>query len=320
MRRWRYLISVAVTVVWLAACSFGMRGVDPKWTGTAVPDCSDSTIVIDRIIGISLLITGLGVIGARQDSTTLQVGGITAGLGVVYELSAVRGAHVFAECQAARRQWSYSNAIVARTAGRAADPTGAQAARNRPVAVLDPQRQREDRPWAAGVSDTEQAAALELYVAGNQDFAENKDAQALAKYRQAITHWNHPAIHFNIAVCLIHLDRLVEAREHLVQSLAYGSSALGRDAYLQGLAYLKMLDGTLVRLTLDCPEPDEEVMLDGELVFTGPGQIDRFVLPGEHQIVATKPGFVPASKKIVVVAGQPASYEIRPIIDPRSRP
>jgi len=45
--------------------------------------------------------------------------------------------------------------------------------------------------------------------------------------------------------------------------------------------------------------------------------VDRFLLPGEHRIVATKPGFLPATRKVVLVAGQPVSYEIRPFVDPR---
>jgi hypothetical protein len=39
---------------------------------------------------------------------------------------------------------------------------------------------------------------------------------------------------------------------------------------------------------------------------------------GEHHIVATKPGFPPAKRKVVLVVGQPASYEIGPFDDPRS--
>ncbi len=44
----------------------------------------------------------------------------------------------------------------------------------------------EPRPWAAGVSESEQAIALELYVAGNLEFTESRFAQALAKYKEAI--------------------------------------------------------------------------------------------------------------------------------------
>src|ERR1041384_5557334 len=68
------------------------------------------------------------------------------------------------------------------------------------------------RPWAAGVSESEQAVALKLYVAGNLEFAESRFAQALAKYKEAIQHWEHPAIRYNMAVCLINLDQPLEAK------------------------------------------------------------------------------------------------------------
>jgi len=120
-----------------------------------------------------------------------------------------------------------------------------------------------------------------------------------------------------MAVCQINLDDPIQARDNLERSLAHGAAALGAEPYAQALTYRKLLDQKLVRLTLDCPEPDEEVMLDGRLVFKGPGKVDQFVPPGEHVIVATKPGFLAASKKIIVVAGTPVSYEIRPMVDPR---
>src|SRR5207344_2845737 len=146
-----------------------------------------------------------------------------------------------------------------------------------------------------------QAAARALHAAGNQEFVQGHYVQALAKYREAIGRWEHPAIRFNIAVCLINLDQPVEAMDNLERSLVYGSAALGLELYAQALAHRKRLEGQLSRLTLDCPEPDEEVRLDGKLVYRGPGVVDLFVLPGEHQVIATKAGFLPASRSIVVV-------------------
>lgn len=78
------------------------------------------------------------------------------------------------------------------------------------------------RPWASGVTEAEQAIALDLYVAGNREFTESRYAQALAKYKEALQHWDHPAIRYNMAVCLINLDQPVEARDNLERSFAYG--------------------------------------------------------------------------------------------------
>lgn len=305
-------------IAMLSACSFGLQGVDPRWDGTSEPpSCSDSTILLDRVVGAALLVAGIGAITSNQATEpSLWVGAPTIGLGVVYELAASYGNRTYTACQTARMRWAYSNAIKARAPGKPA-PAAAPAVVSQAVATSGERPGDAARPWASGVPDSEQKVALELYEAGNRDYVHQRYPQALVSYREALEHWDHPAIRFNLAVCLIDLGRPVEARNHLERAMAYGAAALGGESFAQGERYRRQLDARLVRLTLDCPEPGEEVLIDGELVFTGPGMVDRFLLPGEHHIVATKPGFLPATRKVVLVAGQPASYEIRPFVDPR---
>jgi hypothetical protein len=168
------------------------------------------------------------------------------------------------------------------------------------------------RPWAKGVSDAEQEAARALYLEGNAEFVESRFARALAKYREAIRHWDHPAIRFNMAVCLINLDQLVEARDDLERSLAYGPAALGHDAYTQGTTYRKLLAAQLARITATCSEPGAVVMLDGRYLFTAPGNAEQDLLPGEHQLAATKPGFRTAFKTFIAAPGQRAAYDLKP--------
>ncbi|HEX7837551.1 MAG TPA: tetratricopeptide repeat protein [Kofleriaceae bacterium] len=173
----------------------------------------------------------------------------------------------------------------------------------------------EARPWAAGVSETEQANATELYVAGNREYSELRFAQALAKYKEAIAHWDHPAIRYNMAICLINLDQLIEARDNLERSLAYGAAPLDGDKYGQGLSYRKLLEARLAHLALTCGEPGADVTLDGKLLFTGPGTVERFVLPGEHQVVATKRGFLTVSRILVGDAGKLTTLDITPALE-----
>jgi tetratricopeptide (TPR) repeat protein len=183
-----------------------------------------------------------------------------------------------------------------------AQPTGA--------AAVVPE---DTRPWAAGVPKADQDAALELYIAGNREFAESRFAQALALYKQALERWDHPAIRFNAAVCFINLDQPLEAHDNLEHSLAYGEPALGAAAYAQGLTYRKLLGAQLARLTITCQQPGTQVSLDGKVVFTGPGSIEQVVLPGEHQVVAAKPGLQTASKMLVAVAGRKVAYDANAI-------
>lgn len=209
-------------------------------------------------------------------------------------------------CASIRRSrwlgWTIAG-VLAVVSGRAhAQPAAATAA-----------QAEESRPWAAGVSEAEQAVALKLYRAGNLEFAESRFAQALAKYRAAIQHWDHPAIRFNMAVCLINLDQPLEAKDNLERGLAYGDGALGADAYSQGLTYRKLLDAQLARVRIVCPEPGTQVTLDGKFLFTGPGSLEEVLLPGEHQVVATKAESLTASKALVLVAGKLTTYDIRPL-------
>jgi hypothetical protein len=174
------------------------------------------------------------------------------------------------------------------------------------------------RPWARGVSDAEQEVARALHTEGNAEFMESRFAQALAKYREAIQHWDHPAIRFNMAVCLINLDQPVEARDALERSLAYGPAPVGHEAYTQGTTYRKLLDAQLAHVTATCSEPGAVVTLDGKYLFTAPGSAEQSLLPGEHQLAATKPGLRTALKTFVGVAGKRAGYELRPLpeLDP----
>jgi hypothetical protein len=178
-------------------------------------------------------------------------------------------------------------------------------------AIPSSRSQDEPRPWAIGVSADDQARALELYVAGNIEFRESRHAQALAKYREAIQYWDHPAIRFNIAVCLINLDQPLEAKDNLDRSLAYGDGPLGADMLAQGITYRKLLDAQLARLRIHCEQHGAQVTLDGKPLFTGPGAADVFLLPGDHQVVVAKDGFLTASKTLVLGTGRPEVYNVR---------
>lgn len=293
-------------IVALSGCSFSMAVVDAKRDQVTEPTCSDGTVTLDRIMGAALVIAGTSTFSANQTQASGVVSGVAVGAGLLYFVAATVGARRYTDCQMARTRWTYSNAI------KASSPTPGVAGARPSLPARG-----SARPWAAGVSEREQALAFEIYSAGNLEFAEMRYAPALAKYREAIRHWDHPAIRFNMAVSLINLDQIIEARDNLERSLAYGVSALGANTYAQAMSHRTRLDAKLARVTLDCPEPDEEVMLDGKLVFKGPGKIEQFLLPGEHQVVATKMGFLPASRKFVVTAGSSAAFEIRPLVDPR---
>lgn len=169
----------------------------------------------------------------------------------------------------------------------------------------------DDKPWAAGVAPAEQEAALALYRAGNAEFEESRYAQALAKYREAVKHWDHPAIRFNMAVSLVNLDQPLEAYEDLEAAMKFGEAPLGADGYAQAVTYKKLLDGQLTHLRVTCDVPDAEVTLDGKSLLHGTGEATRLLLPGEHQVVASKQGFETETSTLVLVPGKELVHPVK---------
>jgi hypothetical protein len=161
----------------------------------------------------------------------------------------------------------------------------------------------DDKPWAAGVSDADQSAALALYKEGNAFFAQSQFKEALEKFVQALKIWDHPAIRYNAAVCLINLDRPVEAYEDLEAAMRFGEPPLGPDLYKQGISYQKLLAGRIAEVEVTAKSPDSQVSLDGQPVLHGSGTTTRHVLTGDHQVVAEKPGYQTETKPVHVNGG-----------------
>jgi hypothetical protein len=169
----------------------------------------------------------------------------------------------------------------------------------------------DDAPWAAGVSEEEQQLALTIYREGNAEFELERYAQALAKYRTALSHWDHPAIRFNMTVCLINLDQPLEAFDNVERALQYGAAPVGADLFAQGQTYKKLLLAQLATIEIRCAEPDAQVTLDGQPLFTAPGSITKIVLPGRHQIVASKPGFQTTTLPLSLDAGRLTAQSVQ---------
>jgi hypothetical protein len=173
-----------------------------------------------------------------------------------------------------------------------------------------PASAQPEKPWVVGVSESDQKLALDLYGEGNVEFRSARFAQAVVKYRLAVAHWDHPAIHFNLAVSLINLDQPIEAHAHLERAMTYGEGPLGPDLYAQGVTYRHSLEGQIARVKITCSEPGTVLTLDGSYLFTGPGEVDRIVLPGKHQVVGTKPGYLTASETLELPPARITAYDV----------
>ncbi len=163
-----------------------------------------------------------------------------------------------------------------------------------------------DRPWAKDISPEKQEEALRLFREGNKLFEDSQHTAALAKYREALTLWDHPAIRYNAAVALIQLDQPLAAHENLERALRYSDAPIGAETYQQALTYRKLLVGQLAELKVTCEERDADVTLDGMPLFVAPGEVSRWLLPGTHQLVARKQGFLPETRALSLLPGRPS--------------
>lgn len=170
------------------------------------------------------------------------------------------------------------------------------------------------RPWAKGVEERHQSAALQLYGEGNREFLELRFASALIKYREAIKYWDHPAIRYNMAVALMNLGQILEAQQNLELGLAYGAAPLDEETYKQGLRHRATLRSQLAHFELSCLDPGVEVVLNGRHIFTSPKTERQFLLPGRYQLIATRDGFLSLSTAFEIAAGKLNSYQIRPTL------
>jgi hypothetical protein len=174
-----------------------------------------------------------------------------------------------------------------------------------------PTAAKGDRPWADGVPDARQKAALELFRQGNEKFVRGDHTGALSLYQQALKEWDHPAIRFNASQALVNLDRTVEAYEYAVRALDYGAAPLGDGDYARAVTHLKMLEKQVVRVTVVCKEPGATVTLDGTPLFEAPGSAERVLLPGRHQVVVRKPGRLTATQELTLFPGEPTNLEMK---------
>ena len=159
-------------------------------------------------------------------------------------------------------------------------------------------------PWSVGVSDAQQAQAKQELDAGNALFLEKKYSAALAKYQAAIAAWDHPAIRFNVVRCLIQLDRPVEAFDNLKLALKYGAAPFEEGLYTEALSYEKLLANQIGELEVACTQAGVRITLDGQSLGTCPASEKRRVIPGTHQVVGVKDGFLTRTFDVVVVGGK----------------
>ena len=175
--------------------------------------------------------------------------------------------------------------------------------------VAEPAPAEPPRPWAQGVSLEAQERALADFRVGNRHFGEAAYARAAVSYRAALQHWSHPAIHGNLAVCLIHLDSPIEALEQVEAALQWRDEPFEPHAYRQLVTNRTLLRGQLGEIHVVPSHGDAEVVLDGDTLESGERR--RMVRAGEHRLVVSLDGYLTYNEAIAVLPGEDHRAEVR---------
>ncbi len=168
-----------------------------------------------------------------------------------------------------------------------------------------------ERPWAKGVSKDSQAKAIALFKEGNGALKDSIFPSAVEKYREALKFWDHPAVHYNLALALVNLDKPIEVHDHLQAALKYGPAPLDDDKFQQAQRYMALVDRQLTKVQVSTSVPGASVRLDGQQLFVGPGKWEGPVRAGQHTLTASKDGFLPDERALTFGGGDTQSFDMR---------
>src|SRR5262245_13867097 len=87
----------------------------------------------------------------------------------------------------------------------------------------------DQRPWAVGVPVDRQNGALKAFQDGNVALNDGLFPNAVERYREALKSWDHPAIHYNMALALMNLDQPIEVEDSLKKAIKYDAAPLEKD-------------------------------------------------------------------------------------------
>lgn len=154
----------------------------------------------------------------------------------------------------------------------------------------------ESRPWAVGVSVENQKFAIKKFQEGNAQLNDGLFPAAVKLYREALTKWDHPAIHYNLALALLNLDQPIEVYDSLQKAIAFGAAPLEKDKFEHAKEYMLLVEKQLATVDVSCSKPGAVISVDGKVVFTvgndgKPGHYISRVKIGKHTFVAEKPGY-----------------------------
>jgi hypothetical protein len=176
------------------------------------------------------------------------------------------------------------------------------------------QKGGDQRPWAAGVQVDDQKFALEKFRQGNIELNDGLFKSAAKLYREALVHWDHPAINYNLALALLNMDQPIEVYDSLEKAIKFGSAPLEKDKFEHAKEYMLLVKQQIAEIDVSCAKAGAKVSVDGKEVFTvkagEPGRYVGRVRVGKHTFVAEKPGYNAQVDAPFIGPGEPFRIEL----------
>jgi hypothetical protein len=172
-----------------------------------------------------------------------------------------------------------------------------------PVATRPPEAERVSR------------LAEERFAEGTTLFKQWRFDEAEQRFREALTHWDHPLIHLYLSRALEKQARLVEAHEALQPALRSGVELLSPEDVQVAEDLRQNLESRLAQIEVHCDVPGAEVSLDGEPWFTAPSRARRMIGAGQHVLMARKPGYFPIAEPVSMIPGKQTRVVLRMTAD-----
>lgn len=152
-------------------------------------------------------------------------------------------------------------------------------------------------------------AAQKLLAQGNQLVGEGDYLGALEKFKAAHEKFQSPKILLNIGTTLRQLGRNVEAAEVYEAYLADPEHDVAREKDVKRV--LAEIDAVVGRIAVTVDDPAATLRLDGKQIEPFAKGESRRLEPGEHTLMAEKPGSSPSVQSIVVKARQEHLVQLR---------
>jgi hypothetical protein len=176
-------------------------------------------------------------------------------------------------------------------------------------------------------SAAETAAARALAIEGLKLAQAGNCNEAVDKLERSEKLRHSPIVLGRLGECLVNLGKLVEGTEHLRRMLREplppDPSAALQQSYERAQAALDAAKPRIAGLTISVKAPPEakvSVTIDGEPVPAAAVGVEIPADPGEHAIEATAPGFLKATARTRVGAGERGSVSLELQRDPNAPP